>query len=58
MRRAVLAYLPADQGQLLVQAANMIAALHQECQEIELRKEAYLKQQDIIAAQTPTTTRK
>eukprot|EP00981_Chlorochromonas_danica_P001373 scaffold292_cov161-Ochromonas_danica.AAC.11 len=33
LRRALLGYLPADQGQLLVEAANCIAALHRECQQ-------------------------
>jgi len=30
-RRVVQAYLPADQGQLLIQAANKVAEVHREC---------------------------
>lgn len=32
-RQVIQAYLPADQGQLLIQAAKAVSALHKECQE-------------------------
>ncbi|RYG58380.1 hypothetical protein EON64_21405, partial [archaeon] len=39
MRRALLAYLPSDQGVLLLSACNAITHLHQECCERQARGE-------------------
>lgn len=39
MRRALLAYLPSDQGVLLLSACNAITHLHQECCERQARAE-------------------
>ena len=35
-RRVIQAYLPADQGQLLIDAAAAVADLHNECREYRL----------------------
>lgn len=37
-RKALLAHLPADQGQFLIEAANSISDLHAECRELQNRK--------------------
>jgi hypothetical protein len=39
-RKAILSYLPVDQGQFLVESAKIIAELHTECREIKQQAES------------------
>lgn len=58
MRRAILAYLPSDQGQLLIEAANSIAALHAECQERANARLKAMEDEDKGQARSSLITRK
>ena len=55
-RRVIQAYLPADQGQLLIQAANAVTELHKECQMERNRLAATTSTAIATAANTSTTT--